>query len=42
MKIAQITNAYMPHIGGIEYYINRLVNQVNNKYDLCILTSDMG
>lgn len=42
MKIAQITHAYLPHVGGIEYYIHRLISQINNKYDVCILTSDMG
>ena len=42
MKIAQISHTYLPHMGGIEMYINKLVCKIENKYDITILTTDMG
>lgn len=42
MKIAQISHTYLPHVGGIEYYVHRLISHINGRYDIYILTSDMG
>lgn len=42
IKIAQVCHVYLPHIGGIEFYVQRLVSELTGKYDVTILTSDMG
>lgn len=43
MKIVQICHNYLPHIGGIEYYIKRTVdNLVQKNYKSKVLTTDMN
>lgn len=41
MKIAQVCHVYLPHIGGIEYYIKRLVTNLEEEgFDVKVLTTD--
>jgi len=43
MKIAQVAHNYLPHIGGIEFYVKRLVDSLNEKGATTeVLTTDMG
>jgi glycosyltransferase involved in cell wall biosynthesis len=43
MKIAQVTHNYLPHIGGMEFYVKRVVDSLNKKnISPVVLTTDMG
>ena len=41
MKIAQITHKYLPHIGGLEFYVKRVADSTLNKgIDTVVLTTN--
>ena len=43
MKIAQNPHKYLPHIGGLEYYVCRLSRDLEKAgHDVTVLTSDVG
>ena len=42
MKIAQITHNYLPHIGGVEFYVKRIVDSLEQKgISAEVLTTNM-
>ena len=43
MKIAQITHHYLPHIGGVEFYVKRLADSLHARgIEVDVLTTDLG
>lgn len=43
MKIAQVTHNYLPHIGGLEFYVKRLVDSLKEHGTSAdVLTTDLG
>lgn len=43
MKIAQITHHYLPHIGGVEFYVKRLADSLHERgIAVDVLTTDLG
>ncbi len=43
MKTAQITHIYLPHIGGLEFYVKRLADSLNQEgTSTDVLTTDMN
>src|SRR5437763_9485175 len=43
MKFAQITHCYLPHIGGVEFYVKRLVDSLNkSSIHAVVLTTNMS
>jgi glycosyltransferase involved in cell wall biosynthesis len=43
MKTAQITHIYLPHIGGLEFYVKRLADSLNqNNITTEVLTTNMN
>src|SRR5215217_1975444 len=42
MRIAQVTHNYLPHIGGLEFYVKRVVDSLHKKgISSAVLTTDM-
>ena len=43
MKIALVTHNYLPHIGGLEFYVKRLADSLSaHGISVDVLSTDMG